>query len=141
MAINIPIVDTGVNNRYFLSLDPFAGIHAAVTRRRADGSPGPEGWRPEERITVEEAVRAYAMGAACASSEEREKGSIAPGKMANMARNGDDRYRSARGFPPVAVVFQIIYFAGSNAVRNGGKCSREHRPPPQLNFPADILAL
>jgi predicted amidohydrolase YtcJ len=66
------------------TLDPFAGIHAAVTRRRADGSPGPEGWRPEECITVEEAVRAYTMGAAHASGEEREKGSIAPGKLADM---------------------------------------------------------
>jgi hypothetical protein len=112
-----------------------------VRDRHADGSPGPEGWRPKEHITVEEAVCAYTMGAACASSEEREKGSIAPGKLADMVRNGARRYRSARGFPPVAVVFQIIYFAGSNAVRNGGKCSREHRPPPQLNFPADILAL
>jgi len=65
-------------------LDPLAGIHAAATRRRADGSPGPEGWHPGERITVEDAVRAYTSGAAYASGEEREKGSITPGKLADL---------------------------------------------------------
>ena len=65
-------------------LDPLAGIHAGATRRRADGSPGPEGWRPEERITVGDAVRAYTSGAAYASGEEREKGSITPGKLADL---------------------------------------------------------
>ena len=43
-------------------LDPLVGIHAAVTRRRADGTPGPEGWYPEERLTVEEAVRGFTWG-------------------------------------------------------------------------------
>jgi predicted amidohydrolase YtcJ len=66
------------------TFDPLAGIHAAVTRRRADGTPGPEGWHPEQRITVEDAVRAYTMGAAYASGEEREKGSITPGKLADL---------------------------------------------------------
>jgi len=66
------------------TLDPLAGIHAAVTRRRADGYPGPGGWYPEERITVEEAVRAYTLGAAYASGEERIKGSIVPGKLADL---------------------------------------------------------
>jgi predicted amidohydrolase YtcJ len=66
------------------TLDPLVGIHAAVTRRRADGSPGPEGWHPEQRITVEDAVQAYTMGAAYASGEEREKGSITPGKLADL---------------------------------------------------------
>jgi len=63
---------------------PLAGIHAAVTRRRADGFPGPQGWRPSERITVAEAVRAYTQGAAYASGEERLKGSISPGKLADL---------------------------------------------------------
>jgi predicted amidohydrolase YtcJ len=66
------------------TFEPLAGIHAAVTRRRADGFPGPEGWHPEQRITVPDAVRAYTVGAAYASGEEREKGSIAPGKLADL---------------------------------------------------------
>jgi predicted amidohydrolase YtcJ len=67
----------------------------AVGDRRADGSPGPEGWRPEERITVEEAVRAYAMVAAFASGEERERGSIAPGKLADMVVLSHDLFAVA----------------------------------------------
>ena len=60
------------------------GIHAAVTRRRADGSPGPDGWYPEQRLTVAEAVYAYTAGAAYASGEEAIKGTLAPGKLADL---------------------------------------------------------
>jgi predicted amidohydrolase YtcJ len=64
--------------------DPLAGIHAAVTRRRKDGSPGPEGWRPEQRLSVEQAVRAYTSGAAYAAGRENHLGSITPGKLADL---------------------------------------------------------
>lgn len=64
--------------------DPLAGIHAAVTRRRADGSPGPDGWRPEQRLSVEQAVRAYTLGGAYAGGRDGELGSIAPGKLADL---------------------------------------------------------
>jgi predicted amidohydrolase YtcJ len=60
------------------------GIHAAVTRRRADGSPGPNGWYANQRVTVGEAVYAYTAGAAYASGEEAIKGSLAPGKLADL---------------------------------------------------------
>ena len=60
------------------------GIHAAVTRQRADGTPGGDGWIPEERIRVEEAVWAYTVGAAYAGGEEAIKGSITPGKLADL---------------------------------------------------------
>jgi predicted amidohydrolase YtcJ len=66
------------------TLDPLAGIHAAVTRRRADGSPGPQGWVPDQRLSVAEAVRAYTLGAARASAEGHLKGSLAPGKLADL---------------------------------------------------------
>jgi predicted amidohydrolase YtcJ len=65
-------------------LDPLAGIHAAVTRRRADGSPGEEGWYPEQRLTVEEAVRGYTSGAAYAAGVEHRLGSLEPGKLADI---------------------------------------------------------
>jgi len=65
-------------------IDPLIGIHAAVTRRRADGSPGPEGWYPEQRLTVEEAVRAFTSGAACAAGVQDRLGSITPGKLADF---------------------------------------------------------
>lgn len=82
------------------TLDPLVGIHAAVTRRRADGSPGPEGWHPGERITVEDAVRAYTLGAAYASGEERVKGSITPGKLADLVVLSQDIF----AIPPMAIL-------------------------------------
>ncbi|MGA2478694.1 MAG: amidohydrolase [Spirochaetia bacterium] len=72
--------------------DPLAGIHAAVTRRRADGSPGPEGWRPAQRLSVEQAVRAYTLGAAYAAGRERESGSIQAGKLADLTVLDRDIY-------------------------------------------------
>jgi predicted amidohydrolase YtcJ len=66
------------------SLNPLRGIHAAVTRRRPDGSPGEEGWYPAQRLTVAEAVRAYTCGAAYAAGQEGITGSITPGKLADL---------------------------------------------------------
>ncbi len=68
-------------------VEPFApliGIHAAVTRRRADGSPGLSGWQGQERITIAEAVRCYTWSPAYAAGEEHYRGSIAPGKVADL---------------------------------------------------------
>jgi len=67
------------------TFDPLAGIHAAVTRRRADGSPGPQGWTPEQCLSVHEAVHAYTKGPAYAAYEETQKGSLTPGKLADLA--------------------------------------------------------
>lgn len=66
------------------TFDPLVGIHAAVTRRRKDGSPGVEGWHPEQRLTIEEAIYGYTMGAAYAGYMEREVGSIESGKLADL---------------------------------------------------------
>ena len=65
-------------------IDPFWGIHAAVTRRRADGAPGVDGWYPEQRLTVEEALRGFTLGAAYAAGMEAEVGSLACGKLADL---------------------------------------------------------
>jgi hypothetical protein len=66
------------------TVSPLAGIHAAVTRRRADGSPGPDGWRPGQRLTVEQAVHAFTLGAARAAGREGDMGTIEPGKLADF---------------------------------------------------------
>lgn len=63
--------------------DVLRGIFAAVTRQREDGMP-PGGWYPEQCLTVPEAVYAYTVGAAYASGEERIKGSLSMGKLADM---------------------------------------------------------
>lgn len=74
-------------------LNPFLGIHAAVTRRRSDGFPGPHGWQPQERLTVEEAVRAYTLGAAYAAGLEDRLGTLSPGKLADLVVLDRDVFR------------------------------------------------
>ena len=66
------------------SFNPFWGLHAAVTRRRADGTPGPEGWYPEQRLDVATALRGFTLGAAYAGYSEDRLGSLAPGKLADL---------------------------------------------------------
>ncbi len=68
---------------------PLMGIYAAATRRTLDGK-HPDGWVPEQKITVAEAIRAYTMGSAYASFEESVKGSIEPGKLADLVVLSDD---------------------------------------------------
>jgi hypothetical protein len=70
-------------------LDPLQGLYAAVTRATLDGK-NPGGWIPEEKITLPEAVEAYTMGAAFSEFQEREKGSITPGKLADMVIMSDN---------------------------------------------------
>ncbi len=73
--------------------DPLIGIHAAVTRRRADGTPGPDGWQGQERITVAEAVDAYTYWPAYAAGEESYRGSITPGKVADLVVLAQDIFQ------------------------------------------------
>ena len=70
-------------------LNPLLTIYAAVTRATLDGK-NPNGWFPEQKLTVEEAVHAYTMGSAYAEFQDGEKGSITPGKLADMVLLSDD---------------------------------------------------
>jgi hypothetical protein len=73
-------------------LDPWLGIHAAVTRQRPDGTP-PGGWRPEQCLTIEETLRAFTEGAACAAGAVNEQGTLAPGKLADIAVLSADPFK------------------------------------------------
>jgi len=64
-------------------LDPLQGIYAAVTRRTLDGK-NPDGWFPEQKISLAEAIEAYTAGSAYAEFAEKEKGSLTPGKLADI---------------------------------------------------------
>ena len=64
-------------------LNPILTVYAAVTRRTLDGK-NPKGWVPEQKISVEEAIRAYTMGSAYAEFQENVKGSITAGKLADL---------------------------------------------------------
>jgi predicted amidohydrolase YtcJ len=65
------------------SPNPFWGIHAAVTRQRRDGTPD-DGWYPEQKLSLAEAIWGYTMGAAIASGQENDQGSLTPGKLADL---------------------------------------------------------
>ncbi len=75
-------------------LDPVLGLYAAVTRATLDGK-NPNGWFPEQKLTVAEAVEAYTMGSAYAEFQEKEKGSITTGKLADMVLLSDDIFTIA----------------------------------------------
>jgi hypothetical protein len=64
-------------------INPFLGIHAAVTRQDTAGTPE-GGWYGEQRLTVEEAVRAFTVEAAYAGYAEHVAGSLSPGKLADF---------------------------------------------------------
>lgn len=66
------------------SPNPFWGIHAAVTRRKADGFPGPNGWHPELRVQLQKALEAYTIGPAAAGGKSNRQGSLKPGCWADL---------------------------------------------------------
>jgi predicted amidohydrolase YtcJ len=91
-------------------LNPMWTVYAAVTRATLDGK-NPEGWVPEQKLTVAEAVEAYTMGSAYAEFQEKEKGSITPGKLADFVVLSDDIFK----IPPDAirnVKVQATYVGG-----------------------------
>jgi predicted amidohydrolase YtcJ len=72
-------------------LNPLLGVYAAVTRATLDGK-HPEGWFAEQKLNLEEALSAYTAGSAYASFAEKDKGTIAPGKLADMVVLSDDLF-------------------------------------------------
>ena len=83
---------------YVAPLNPMLSIYGAVTRRTLDGK-HPQGWIPAQKITVEEAVRAYTIGSAYAEFAERDKGTLTPGKLADIVILSQDIFR----IDPVAI--------------------------------------
>jgi predicted amidohydrolase YtcJ len=81
-----------------VSIDPFIGIQNAVTRQTDAGQP-PGGWVGRQRITLEQALAAYTRDAAFAEFEEKQKGSLAPGKLADVAVLSQDLF----AIPPLKI--------------------------------------
>ena len=73
-------------------LNPMLGLYAAVTRATLDGK-NPNGWIPEQKLTITEAMEAYTLGSAYAEFQEKVKGSIAPGKLADLVLLSDDIFK------------------------------------------------
>ena len=74
-------------------LNPFEGIKAAVTRQTLDGK-HPDGWVPEQKITLDEAVRAYTVGSAYAEFADKVKGTLTKGKLADLVMVDRDLYKT-----------------------------------------------
>jgi predicted amidohydrolase YtcJ len=75
------------------SPNPFLGLHAAVTRCRADGSPGPTGWVPEERIPLGAALQGFTEGPAEVAGMAGRLGTLEPGSFADLIVLETDLYR------------------------------------------------
>src|SRR5215207_9247275 len=89
-------------------LEPLMGIYAAATRRTLDGK-NPGGWVPEQKITVEESVRAYTFGSAYAAFAENVKGGITPGKLADFVLLSQDIFAiDPADIEKVRVVMTIV---------------------------------
>ena len=88
------LLDSGANLAFgtdspVAPMNPMWGIYAAVTRQTLDGK-HPNGWIPNEKITVEEAVKAYTQGSAFAEFQETEKGTLAIGMLADFVILSED---------------------------------------------------
>lgn len=90
------------------SIDPFLGIYAAATRRDLAGKPE-GGWRSEECLTVEEAVRAFSADAAYAARAERVAGVLAPGALADFIVLSDDIFSiEPEAIPRIRVLATVL---------------------------------
>jgi len=96
IRINLSSDFPGTYNRLsFAVYNPLENIYMAVTRQDLQGQPA-GGWHPEQRITVDEAIRAYTVNPAWSSHEESLKGSITVGKLADLVVLS----RDIRNIPP-----------------------------------------
>jgi predicted amidohydrolase YtcJ len=92
--------------RYFLS--PVYGLYAAVSRQTLGGEPA-EGWYPDQRLTIEEAIDAYTRAPAWASFEEDIKGTLTPGKLADIAVFDTDLVAAGRHDPASLLEAKVLY--------------------------------
>lgn len=75
-----------------VTLNPWEGVQNALTRQTTEGNP-PEGFVPKERISLEDAIRGYTLGAAIAGHREQTEGSLEPGKLADLIIVSQDLFK------------------------------------------------
>jgi predicted amidohydrolase YtcJ len=103
--------------RYYLS--PVYGLYAAVTRQTLNGEPE-DGWFPDQRLTIEEAIEAYTKAPAWATFEEDIKGSLMPGKLADIAVFDTHLIGVGRDDPAKLLEAKVIYtIVGGRVVYEG----------------------
>ncbi len=89
-------------------LNPVYGLYAAVTRQTLKGEP-PAGWFPDQRLTIEEAIDAYTRAPAWASFEEADKGTLTPGKLADIAVFDTNLIEVAKTTPTELLDAKVLY--------------------------------
>jgi hypothetical protein len=100
--------------RYYLS--PVYGLYAAVSRQTLTGEPK-EGWYKDQRLTIEEAIEAYTKGPAWACFEEDLKGTLSPGKLADVAVFDTNLVEAGRSEPKKLLDAKVLYtIAGGKVV-------------------------
>ena len=100
--------------RYFLN--PIYGLYAAVARQTLKGEPK-DGWFPDQRLTIEEAIEAYTKGPAWASFEEDIKGTITPGRLADLAVFDTNLVEVGKSAPSKLLEAKVLYtIAGGRIV-------------------------
>jgi len=87
-------------------VNPWLGIHAAVTRQDGNGQPE-AGWYPEERLTLDEAIRGFSADAAYAAFQERDAGTIEPGRRADFTLIANDLDQQTKSLRQVVTRFTI----------------------------------
>jgi predicted amidohydrolase YtcJ len=92
--------------RYFLN--PVYGLYAAVSRQTLKGEPR-SGWFPDQRLTIEEAIEAYTKAPAWASFEEDVKGTITPGKLADLAVFDTNLVEVGKNTPAKLLDAKVLY--------------------------------
>ena len=65
-------------------IDPMIGIYSSVTRKKLSGAYAPDGWHPEQKLTMHETIRAFTLAAAETAGTQATQGSISPGKLADI---------------------------------------------------------
>ncbi|TWT38162.1 N-substituted formamide deformylase precursor [Posidoniimonas corsicana] len=106
------LLDTGArlafgSDWFVAPADVIAGLDAAVRRRTLDGK-NPDGWYPAQRITVEEALRAYTADAAYAMFDEQRLGTLEPGKLADIVVLDKNPLADAESLGEASVRFTIV---------------------------------
>ncbi len=94
----------GTNASYY-PINPILGLYAAVTRQTIKGKPE-GGWFPDQKVTLEEALRAYTWGAAYGAFEEHTKGTLVPGKLADIVVLDQNLFETR---PPDWLDAQVAY--------------------------------
>jgi predicted amidohydrolase YtcJ len=77
-----------------VTLNPWPGVQNALTRQTTEGDP-PDGFVPKERVSLEDAIKAYTLGAALAGRREKTEGSLEPGKLADLIVLSQDLFKIA----------------------------------------------